>query len=347
MIAIQENQVLQEGLEIIRGRLPSGWTIDRLTVEPIAAGSRCDAQIQLRAPSGERVTLPVEVKTRFYPSALKNTLPQLKTEQGVLIAPFLPSSTRRQLKELRASFADLTGNVRLEVSWPGLFIETVGATSDPSPTQPQRSLKAAQASRVIRALIDNRPPYRLGDIATRSAVDLGHVSRLLKQLDQEGLISRQRRGPVTEVRWQELIRRWAEEYRVAKSNAATYWLEPRGLGPFLEGLRGTALRYALTGSVAASMRAAVAPAKLAMLYVEEPRLLTSELKLRPAEVGGNVVLLVPRDPLPFEGVVREQELVLSAPSQVAADLLTGPGRTSSEAEAFIDWMNENEDVWRR
>jgi len=84
-----------------------------------------------------------------------------------------------------------------------------------------------------------------------------------------------------------------------------------------------------------------------MLYVEDSRALASELKLRPAAVGGNVVLLVPKDPLPFEGTGREQDLVISAPSQVAADLLTGPGRASSEADVFIDWMKENEDVWRR
>jgi hypothetical protein len=278
---------------------------------------------------------------------LSAIFPRLAAEQGILIAPFLPLSVRKQLKELRGNFADLTGNVRLELSRPGLFVETAGAVSDPSPLQPRRSLKAAQASRVIRALIDNRPPYLLGDLASRARVDMGHVSRLLKQLEQEGLLSRQPRGPVTEIKWEELLRRWADEYRVTKSNAATYLLEPRGIGPLLEGLRGTALRYALTGSVAASMRATVAPARLAMLYVEDPRGMASALKLRPAPVGGNVVLLVPKDPLPFEGAVREQGLVISAPSQVAADLLTGPGRTSSEADVFIDWMKENESVWRR
>jgi hypothetical protein len=344
---IQANQVLREGLDLIRNRLPAGWTVEQRLDGRAAVDAAWDAQVTLRAPSGEDATLPIEAKTRVYPSALSTIIPRLQAEQGILIAPFIPSSVRKQLKHLRGNFADLTGNVRLELSRPGLFIETTGAIFDPSPIQPQRSLKAAQASRVIRSLIDNRPPYLLGDIATRAGVDAGHVSRLLKQLEQEGLLSREPRGPVTEVKWEELLRRWAEEYRVTKSNAATYLLEPRGIGPLLEGLRGTALRYALTGSVAASMRAAVAPARLAMLYVEDPRAVASELKLRPAAAGGNVVLLVPKDPLPFEGAVREQGLVMSAPSQVAADLLTGPGRTSSEADVFIDWMKENEDAWRR
>jgi hypothetical protein len=35
-----------------------------------------------------------------------------------------------------------------------------------------------------------------------------------------------------------------------------------------------------------------------------------------------------------------------APSQAVADLLTGPGRNPSEAEALLDWMRKNEDAWR-
>lgn len=306
-----------------------------------------DAYISLRAPGGEDATLPIEAKTRVYPSAIGALIPRLEAEHGILIAPFLPSSVRQRLKDVRGNFADLTGNVRLELSRPGLFIETLGAASDPSPIQPQRSLKAAQASRVIRALVDNRPPYRLGDIASRSVVDVGHVSRLLTQLEQEGLLTRKPRGAVTEVNWEELIRRWAQEYKVTKSHAATYMLEPRGLASLLAGLRVTTLRYAITGSVAASMRAAVAPAALAMLYVDNRGAVADELKLRPADSGGNVVLLVPNDSLPFEGTTRQHDLVLAAPSQVAADLLTGPGRSSSEAEAFLDWMKEHEGVWRR
>jgi hypothetical protein len=245
------------------------------------------------------------------------------------------------------SFTDLTGNVRITLPRPGLFMETAGATSDPSPLRPQRSFKGAKASRVVRALVDWRPPTRLTEIAARSLVDVGHVSRILTQLEQEGLLTRKPRGAVTEVNWEELIRRWTQDYQVTRSNAATYMLEPRGLASLLAGLRATTLRYALTGSVAASMRAAVAPAALAMLYVDDRGAVATELKLRPADSGGNVVLLVPKDSLPFEGTTREQDLIVAAPSQVAADLLTGPGRSSSEAEAFLDWMKEHESVWRR
>ncbi len=337
MIAIQEAQLLREVLEIVRSRLPTGWSL---------AGT-VDALWEIETPGGERGTLPIQIKIRPSLSSLRAALDLSQARGTLLISSFLSPAIRRELAARGVSFADLTGNVRITLSTPGLFMETTGATSDPSPLRPQRSLKGAKASRVVRALVDWRPPFRLTEIAARSLVDVGHVSRILTQLEQEGLLTRKPRGAVTEVNWEELIRRWAQDYQVTKSNAATYMLEPRGLASLLAGLRATTLRYALTGSVAASMRAAVAPAALAMLYVDNRGAVADELTLRPADSGGNVVLLVPKDSLPFEGTTREQDLVLAAPSQVAADLLTGPGRSSSEAEAFLDWMKEHEDVWRR
>jgi hypothetical protein len=40
-------------------------------------------------------------------------------------------------------------------------------------------------------------------------------------------------------------------------------------------------------------------------------------------------------------------LRVAALSQVAVDLLTGPGRNPSEATALLDWMEADESRWRR
>ena len=39
-------------------------------------------------------------------------------------------------------------------------------------------------------------------------------------------------------------------------------------------------------------------------------------------------------------------LTYAAPAQVAADLLTSPGRGPAEGEALIEWMAQNEGAWR-
>jgi len=70
------------------------------------------------------------------------------------------------------------------------------------------------------------------------------------------------------------------------------------------------------------------------------------LGLRPAESGANVLLVEPGDDYVFEGSEEKQGLLYAAPSQVAADLLTSPGRGPAEGEALLEWMKGNEEAWR-
>lgn len=73
---------------------------------------------------------------------------------------------------------------------------------------------------------------------------------------------------------------------------------------------------------------------------------TSELELRSTDSGANVLLIEAVDAGSFAGAAREDGIAFAAASQVAADLLTSPGRGPQEAEELIDWMTRNEDAWR-
>jgi hypothetical protein len=44
--------------------------------------------------------------------------------------------------------------------------------------------------------------------------------------------------------------------------------------------------------------------------------------------------------------VERDGLRFAAPSQVAVDLLAGPGRNPEEGRALINWMQANETSWR-
>jgi hypothetical protein len=48
----------------------------------------------------------------------------------------------------------------------------------------------------------------------------------------------------------------------------------------------------------------------------------------------------------YEGSSLKDALRVVAVSQAAADLLTSPGRGPAEADALINWMKANEEVWR-
>jgi len=63
--------------------------------------------------------------------------------------------------------------------------------------------------------------------------------------------------------------------------------------------------------------------------------------------GGNVLLAVPEDEVAFARTQTFDGLVVAAPSQVAADLLGGPGRAPEEGRVLLDWMEANEPAWRQ
>jgi hypothetical protein len=71
------------------------------------------------------------------------------------------------------------------------------------------------------------------------------------------------------------------------------------------------------------------------------------LDLRTAPSGGNVLLAVPEDEVAFERTKTFDGVVLAAPSQVAADLLGGPGRAPEEGRVLLEWMEDNEPAWRQ
>ena len=48
----------------------------------------------------------------------------------------------------------------------------------------------------------------------------------------------------------------------------------------------------------------------------------------------------------YERTSQKKGVTVVAFTQMAADLLTSPGRGPNEAEALIAWMGEHEHVWR-
>lgn len=68
------------------------------------------------------------------------------------------------------------------------------------------------------------------------------------------------------------------------------------------------------------------------------------LGLRAADAGANVWLIEPYDRVVFERAINRDGLVCVNPSQLAVDLLTGPGRDPAEGEELLAWMERNQDA---
>ncbi|MGI0029335.1 MAG: hypothetical protein ACREAQ_06470, partial [Nitrososphaera sp.] len=184
------------------------------------------------------------------------------------------------------------------------------------------------------------------DLATRARVPLGSLSRTLDLLDREGLVTRDSRGGIIDLNWEGTIRRWSQDYDFARSNQVSSYLDPRGLTAITARLSEAKWPYVVTGAFAAQRFAPIAPARQAAVYVEDPALAAERLKLRPADAGANVVLVEPFDPVVFDRSTIRDDLRVVGTSQLAVDLLTGPGREPSEGDELLAWMRGNEDAWR-
>lgn len=332
-------------VEKLRGRLPAGWGV---TVEEPGA-NKLDGILRIEAADGSSAAMAIEQKRRLDPRDVPRAILQLQRQAGacplLFVAPFLGPRTRSLLREAGASYGDATGNIRLSLERPGLFIETQGSDKDPK-REPRslQSLRGPTTGRVIRALADFSVPLGVRELADRATTPLGSVARVVGLLDREALLVRDERGRIERVRRPDLIRRWASDYSLQGSNDVMSFLAPRGFEAVLSGLR-TLDGYCITGSLAAARRAPVAPGRLAVIYCRDRRGLAEELEARETDAGANLLLLKPFDPVVFERTWSEDGLTFSALSQVAADLLTSPGRGPSEGESLLRWMGEHVDGW--
>lgn len=315
---------------------------------------RPDAVIEIRGPRGQSATLAVEAKRAVSP---KDAESQLATQAETLsratglpflvVAPWLSPRTRELLAARGINYLDLTGNTLLRLDEPTVYVRTEGAARDPEPMERgPATLRGAKAGRLVRVLVDVRPPYGVRALATTANLAPGYVSRLLETLDQEALVTRGARGGVEDVDIAGLIRRYAQTYDTFKSNDRALFIAKAGTARAVEGLRKMSERVAVTGSFAAARLAPVAAPTLLTVYCANVRRTAQSLDLLPTSEGANVALLLPFDPVVWDRTAVAKGTTYVAPSQVTLDCLAGNGRMPTEGEAVLQWLLANESKWR-
>lgn len=353
--------LLEAAISWLRSTLPPVWKVELANrvipgQDPSRPPARIDAVIDLQSPQGganlmvetKRLLTPRDAESLFSGSARRYR--QLNPNTPILVvAPWLSARTRAALTADDINFLDLTGNVRITLTYPPMFISSQGASRDPAPMgRGKARVRGPKAGRLVRLLLDVAPPYKMSQIAEATGLAPGYVSRLLDALDSDALIERPRRGEVTSVDVPSLIRRWTDEYDLLKTNVASTFVTPNGPASALEQLAGshTPSALAVTGSFAAVRLAPVAAPALLVVYSADVGAVATQLRLLPSDRGSNVVLLRPFDPVIWERTTVDDGVMYVAPAQIAIDCLTGNGRMPSEGEAVLTWMDEDESRWR-
>src|SRR2546422_11397542 len=168
----------------LRSIFPDGWEITAAQREPRMASTadakqqfQPDLLLELRAPDGSRSNLVVETKSKaIEPRDIPNIVKQLTTYSAglaaltvprgavgagmIVAAAFVSPRARELLSKLGVGYLDQTGNLRLVLERPAVFVERTGSDRNPfREERPLKSLKGPATARVVRALCDFRPPY--------------------------------------------------------------------------------------------------------------------------------------------------------------------------------------------
>ncbi|WP_189257979.1 type IV toxin-antitoxin system AbiEi family antitoxin [Lentzea flava] len=354
---------------MLRSLLPSSWSV-QLDLLPRADGGRStepDAQVVIEAPDGSRAVVLVECKGAVVPRDVTRAAHQIEryasvmagrgTPVGgtVLAVPFVSPTTRAQLEQHGMGWFDLTGNLRLRLDRPAVFLDRKGAERsgfrDPS-DRLLKTLRGPAAAKVVLELAETELPVGVRELAERAHVGAATSARVLELLDREAVVVRSEDGAATSVRKRLLVERWVQDYRVMESNEVISTLDPRGLSHALKALSSLGTGVVVTGSAAARAYlpdhvTPVSPMVSVSLYAEDPIGLMKQIGLKKADRGANVLVMRPFDDVVHAKARLVDGINYASPAQVVADLLTGPGRSTEEAEQLMAALETSDSGWEK
>jgi hypothetical protein len=350
---LSEEQLLERAVELIQAKLPAGWTAG---LQTHSFNGASDTLLEISGPQSATGGVLVEVKKTIAPRDIEALLgaslfKRLRAQVQrpiMVVAPYLSPRSRELLIAEDVGYLDMTGNLRLGLPYPALYLEAQGSDTNPTPEKRRkRGLRGAQVGNLVRALVDVSPPYGVTELARKAWVDPGYATRILETLGREALIERAGRGKIVGVRWVELLQQRAASLDLLAPHKTTMFISQRGAAETRAALAGES-KIVVTGSFAAADLAPVAaPALLVICTLLKADELAARLKLLPTTTGGDVAIERPENYGPFFNCgFDEAGINVAAPSQVVIDCLSGNGRMPSEGEALIDWMQQDEKKWR-
>ena len=255
----------------------------------------------------------------------------------LVAVPFMGDVGKRLCEEAGVCWLDLSGNAHLVT--PGLRVNIEGKPNQFKRLGRPRSLFAPKSSRIARwLLIEPERAFSQRELAKASDLDEGFTSRIVRQLEEQRLVSRAAGGAVKVADFGALLDAWREAYDFSKHHIVRGHIAARSSDEILrrvsEQLKRGKLEHAATGLAGAWLLNQFAGFRLVAFYVAQMPSAKAQQAMGFHEElrGENVWLVVPNDEGVFHGAAEREGIHCVHPVQVYLDLKNHPERSAEAAE---------------
>ncbi len=319
--------------------------------EGSAAASRADAVIRV----GDYVYL-VEWKASGDVTGVAAGVRQLASSRNgkrsdqvpLLAVPFMGDAGRRICSESGVSWLDLSGNARIDA--PGVRVRVEGKENRFKRRGRPSNPFAPKSSRVARWLLLHPDEFHVQqEMAAAIGVGAGFVSRVVRRLEELGLLERNDQGVVRARDPKLLLEAWAEHYDFERHHLLRGHVAARSgdelLAHVSSALSSAGIEHAATGLAGAWLLTHFAAFRTVTFYVADlpPRAVLESLRFHEDERGANLWLALPRDEGVFLGAQEKDGFPCAHPVQVWLDLKGHPERAGEAArhleETLLTWRS--------
>jgi len=291
-----------------------------------------------------KTRLLVEVKAIFNAASVGAAAKQMKayaTAMGhhaipVVATLFMGEAGRRLCADAGVCWFDLSGNA--DIVAPGLRILIEGKPNKFVRRGRPSSAFAPKSARIARhLLIEPRRWFRQQELAREVGLDDGFTSKIVRRLEHDALIERDRVGAIRVRDPDLMLDAWAEIYSFEKHSIVRGHVTARSSEDLLRRLakvfQRNKLRHAATGLAAAWLQTAFAGFRIVTLFVvsKPDALLLKEAGFREEPEGANAWLVVPNEEGVFDGSKEVEGIACVHPVQTYVDLLGHPERAREAA----------------
>jgi len=298
----------------------------------VSAGSFNFAVEWKASGQASAVAMAIRSIRRFVEKSRKKCIP-------LVAAPFIGEVGQKMCEEADVCWLDLSGNAHL--AGPGLRVNIEGKPNQFKRPGRPRSLFAPKSARIARwLLVEPDRSFTQRELAKVSGLDEGFTSRIVRQLEEQRLVSRDSAGAVKVADFDALLDGWRQAYEFSKHHIVRGHIAARSSDEILRKvsaqLKRDKLEHTATGLAGAWLCSGFAGFRLVVVYVAQlaGKEACEELGFHETERGENVWLVQPNDAGVFHGSTEREGIACAHPVQVYLDLKNHPERSAEAAEAL-------------